>query len=109
RIRDENNFYYFVIRNNGDYTIGKLKDGEFQPFFAEGWRSGSAIIPGGQVNHVQADCQGNALRLYVNDVLLGEASDSDFISGYSGLVAASLDEQTYEVLFDNFRTTKPGE
>lgn len=107
RIRDENNFYYFVIRNNGDYTIGKLKDGEFQSFFAEGWRS-SAFLPGGQVNHMQADCQGSALRLYVNDVLLGEATDSDFTSGYSGLVAASLDEKTYEVLFDNFITSKPG-
>lgn len=67
------------------------------------------MLPGGQVNRLQADCEGSSLRLYVNDVLLGEATDSDFTSGFSGLVAASLDEQTYEVLFDNFRTSKPGE
>jgi hypothetical protein len=109
RILDENNFYYFLIRNNGDYAIGKFKDGEFRSFFAEGWRQSNAVFSDSQANRLQADCDGSSLRLYVNGNLLGEATDSDFTSGFSGLVAASLDEQAYEVLFDNFLTSKQGE
>ena len=34
--QDEQNFYYFVIQGNGDYTIGKYKNAEFQSLFSEG-------------------------------------------------------------------------
>jgi serine/threonine protein kinase len=108
RIQDERNFYYFVIRNNGDYTIGKYRDAEFQSLFPEGWRQSSAIKTGDQINRLKADCTGNLLRFYVDNILLGEVTDSDFNSGLSGLVAASLDDEAYEVLFDNFLITKPG-
>jgi hypothetical protein len=107
--QDERNFYYFVIKDNGEYTIGKYRDAVPQSLLPEGWRQSSAILTGGQTNRLQADCEGNTLRLYVNDTLLDEATDPDLTSGFYGLVAASLDGQVYEVVFDNFLTTKPGE
>jgi hypothetical protein len=43
----------------------------------------------------------------VNDVLLEEVTDRDFASGYSGLLAASLDTQGFEALFNDFLVTGP--
>lgn len=96
-----------MIQGNGDYTIGKYKNAEFQSLFSEGWRESNAINQGNQINRLKADCAGNTLRLYVNNALLDEVTDTDFTSGFSGLLAASLDSQGFEVLFKNFRITEP--
>ena len=56
------------------------------------------VNQGDQTNRLRADCTGSRLRLYVNNVLLGEATDADFDSGFSGIVAASLDAQGFEVV-----------
>jgi len=106
RIQDDQNFYYFVIQSNGEYTIGKYKNNEFHSFFAEGWRHSNAINTGNQTNRLQADCLGNTLRLYVNNVRLDEVADPDFTAGFSGILAAALDDQDFEVRFDNFLVTK---
>jgi serine/threonine protein kinase len=107
RIRDDQNFYYFVIRNNGEYTIGKYKNAEFQSLLTEGWKQNQAVKPGTQTNQIRADCSSETLRLYVNNVLLDEVTDTDFSSGFSGILAASLDSQGFEVLFNKFLITEP--
>jgi serine/threonine protein kinase len=104
RIRDNQNFYYFVIQTNGEYSIGKNKDGVPQPL--DGWRGSTAIHQGNQTNRLRADCVGNTLRFYVNDVMLAEVTDTDFNSGFNGLVANAVDAPGFEVVFDNFRITK---
>jgi hypothetical protein len=109
RIQDDRNFYYFVIRSSGDYTIGKYKNAEFQSLFLEGWRQSDAINQGSQANRLKAECMGNTLRFHVNDVMLAEVNDTDFSSGFSGIVAAALDTQGFEVIFNNFLITKPGQ
>jgi serine/threonine-protein kinase len=105
RIQDNQDFYYFVVRSNGDYTIGKYKNAEFQSLFVEGWRQGAAS-GGGQASRLAAECAGNLLRLYVNNILLGETRDSDFASGFSGVIAAALSEQGFEARFNNFLITQ---
>jgi serine/threonine protein kinase len=109
RIQEDQSFYYFVIRSNGDYTIGKYKNAQFQPLFSEGWRRSDAINQGMQTNRLRADCAGNTLRFSVNNVLLGEATDTDFISGFSGMIIAALDSQGFEVIFNNFLITESGQ
>lgn len=104
RIRDEQNFYYFVIQSDGEYAIGKKKNGQFLSFFTERMES-NAVKQGNQTNRLQADCTGNTLRFYVNDVKLAEVTDTEFSSGFSGLVAVALDTQGLEVIFNNFLIT----
>lgn len=104
RIRDDQNFYYFVIQSDGEYAIGKKKNGEFLSFFTERMES-DAVKQGNQTNRLRADCTGNTLRFYVNDVKLAEVTDTDFLSGFSGLVAVALDTQGLEVIFNNFLIT----
>ncbi len=106
RIQNDQNFYYFVIRSNGDYNIGKYKKAIFYPLFSENWAHSDAIHQGTQTNRLKVECVENTLRLYANNVLLGEVSDTDFTSGFSGMVAAALDIQNFEVTFSNFLITK---
>jgi serine/threonine protein kinase len=103
RIQDNQNFYYFIVQNNGMFAIGKSNNGVLQPL-AE-WTASSAIHQGNQTNRLRADCFENTLRFYANDVLLGTVSDADFTSGYSGIIANALDAQGFEVVFDNFQIT----
>lgn len=107
RIQDAQSFYYFVIRDDGAFVMGKYQNGEFQPFFPAGWQQSYDILQGGQANHLRADCIGNTLRFYVNDALLAEVADTDLTSGMAGITAGSLDDQGFEVMFDNFRVTEP--
>jgi serine/threonine-protein kinase len=109
RIQDTQDFYYFVIRTNGDFRIGKYKNAEHQSLFPEDWRQSDAIHQGDQANRLKADCVGNTLRFSVNDVMLGEVNDTDFTSGFSGIVAAALDAPGFEVRFNDFLITKPGQ
>jgi serine/threonine protein kinase len=109
RIQDSQNFYYFVIRNDGGYAIGKYKGAEFQSLFPEGWRQSDAINQGNQTNRLKADCFGDTLRFYANGVMLGEVNDTDLSSGFSGILAAALDTRGFEVTFNNFLVTKPGQ
>jgi len=104
RIQDDQNFYYFVIRSNGEYTFGKYKDAGFLPFFD--WTQSDAINKGRQTNRLKADCTGNTLRFSVNGVPLGEATEADFISGYSGILVGALDAGGFEVRFNNYLITK---
>jgi len=109
RIQEDQSFYYFVVRSNGEYTIGKHQNDSFPSFFSDGWRRSDAIHPGTQTNQLRADCMGSTLRFYVNDVLLGEATDPNFVSGLNGLIVAALDPQGFEVVFNNFQITAPSQ
>jgi len=107
RIQKDGSFYYFIVQNNGVFAIGKIKDEVLHPLVE--WTANNAIRQGNQTNRLRADCDGSALRFYVNDVFLGEANDSDFTSGYSGLIANALDTQGFEVVFNNFQITEPNQ
>lgn len=106
RIQDDQNFYYFVIQSNSNYNIGKYKNAEFQPLLSGAWMRSAAINQGNQANRLRADCSGNRLKFYANDILLGEVIDTDFTSGFSGILAANLDSGRFEVIFNNFLITE---
>jgi hypothetical protein len=105
RVQDDQNFYYFVVRNSGEYTIGKYRNGGFQSL-TQGWRQSDSIHTNSEPNRIQADCDANRLRMSVNGVLLDEVTDPDFKSGYGGILSASLDTRRFEVLFNNFLVTE---
>ena len=105
RMQDDQNFYYFLIQPNGSFTIGKYKNGEFLSLIPTGWRESDVIAQGDGINRIKADCTGSTLRLYVNETLLDETTDTDFTSGFSGVVVAALDDRSFEVVFNNFLIT----
>jgi hypothetical protein len=109
RVKDTDNFYYFIISSDGFYAIGKFKDGEDILLGSEEMQEDSegVINQGLADNHVRADCIGETLTLYANGTKLFETTDSDFTEGAFGLIAGSYEDVPITVFFDNFVVTKP--
>lgn len=108
RFQDNENYYGFMISNDGYYGIYKMIDGKMVMSSAEGnMNFNEAIRQGGVVNHIQAVCADNILSLTVNDVLLAEVQDDSFSAGQIGLIAGAYDTPGVKVLFDNLQVTQP--
>ena len=73
RIQDAENYYYFIIRPDGYFTIGKYQAGSFFALTPGGWTYHAAIQSGDAANLLQAECVGDELRFFANGELLGEA------------------------------------
>jgi hypothetical protein len=102
------NFYEFIISSDGYAGIVLVTessqqvistDGQLQPF--------DAIRQGNLSNHIQAECFGNLLTLYVNGEVFASVTDSTLTGGDVGLLASTYDEGGLDMLFDNFIVTMP--
>jgi hypothetical protein len=107
RMKNDQNFYFFIISADGYYGIGKVKAGEWSLLSSEQMQPNAAILTGAQVNHVRADCIGNLLILYVNNLLVSSALDTDFTSGDVGVLAGAFATPGADVYFENFVVHKP--
>jgi hypothetical protein len=92
--------YYFRISGTGSGSIIKV-EGDEQTNLVD-WDENRAINPGRDDNQIVAVCVGEYLALYVNDELIGEATDDAFSRGFVGLTAGGFeDESDVEIAFDN--------
>jgi hypothetical protein len=108
RFTDNNNFYGFLVTHDGYYGIFKMLDGQMVLTRNKtNLDYSEAIRQGGVVNHVSAECNGNVLKLTVNDTLLSEIQDSSFSTGQIGLIAGAYETAGVQVLFDNLKVTQP--
>ena len=108
RFTDNEHFYGFLISNDGYYGIFKMQDGQLvlaDP--SGGLKYSEAIRQGGVVNHIQAVCQGDILKLSVNDQLLAEVQDSSYTEGQTGLVVGAYETAGVEIFFDNLKVYQP--
>jgi hypothetical protein len=107
RLKDNQNFYFFVISADGQYGIGKVKDGQVSLLSGEKMQPNDSILTGSQVNRLRADCLGNVLMIYVNGTYITSVTDNDFTSGDVGILAGTFDQPGTDVYFDNFVVFKP--
>ncbi len=107
RLKDDKNFYFFVISADGYYGIGKMKDGQTSLLTGKDMQPHTSILTGSQINRIRADCIGNLLILYVNNILVTSVKDEDFDSGDVGILAGSFDQPGADIYFDNFVVYKP--
>jgi hypothetical protein len=107
RWRDSNNYYFMVISSDGYYGIGKVTNGNQSLLGNEKMPPSDVINQGLTTNHLQADCLGDELSLYVNGQHLATVNDSAFESGDVGLLAGTFTETGSEVMFSNFIVIKP--
>jgi hypothetical protein len=78
RFVDTRNYYYVSVRANGQISLRKVVDG---------WVTVLGSVPfvaGSQPMYLRLEVVGTKLRVYVNDVLLLERSDTTFTHGSSG-------------------------
>ena len=110
RYQNEENFYAFMVSGDGYFAIGKYQtgsetvtyltpDAQFQP--------SDAINVGVASNELRVSCIGNQLSMEVNGIPLLSVTDPTFVTGDIGLAAATLQQGTTIVEFDNVRVTIP--
>jgi 3-keto-disaccharide hydrolase len=107
RVRDNENYYFFLISADGFQVIGRVLKGEPQFISADVMQPEEAVVQGYESNHLRAACVGQELTLTVNGSLVAQASDDSLPDGDVGLTAGSYVEGGVEVVFDNFKVTQP--
>jgi hypothetical protein len=97
--QDDKNFYIYSVDGEGRYGLDVYKDDE--PITLIEWTESSAIKPAGELNTLRIETTGDTIRLFVNDELLDEVSDSTIANGKAALVVNTFDEPNVTVKFDN--------
>ena len=97
--QDDKNFYIYSIDGEGRYELDVYKNDK--PITLIDWTESSAIKPIGELNTLRVETNGDTIRLYVNDELLDEVSDSTIANGKAALVVNTFDDPNVTVKFDN--------
>jgi hypothetical protein len=101
-------FYEFIITSDGYAGIVRVTDSSQDVISNDGeLQSFDTVIQGNATNRIKAECFGNLLTLYVNDVLLTSVTDTTLASGDVGLLASTYEESGVDIHFDNFLVTIP--
>lgn len=107
RVKDNNNYYFFLISADGYQAIGKVIKGDVRFLSADAMQYSDAIQQGNVTNHLRASCIGDKLTLTVNGKPAGQVTDDSFADGDVGLMAGSYTEGGVQIAFDNFKATQP--
>lgn len=107
RYQDDSNYYAFLVSSDGNYGILRILYGGYAVLNGGELQYSEIISQGKGTNHIRADCIGNQLTLYVNNVLLAQVHDDVFSEGRIGLLASSFEEPGVAILFDNFTAVYP--
>lgn len=108
RYQDSKHFYGFLLSHDGYFGIFKMQNGLLSLADTDsGMKYSATLRQGGTVNHIQAVCQGDILKLSVNGNLLAMMSDNSFNEGQVGLIAGTYATAGAEQFFDNFQVTQP--
>ena len=100
-------YYFFLISSDGFYGIGLYAGGQAVLLGQSEMQPNSNIKTGLAVNHLRADCSGDALTFYVNGFQVASAQDATLRSGDVGLLAGTFSGLGVDVIFDNFVVLKP--
>jgi hypothetical protein len=97
--QDDKNFYIYSVDGEGRYELDVYKDDK--PITLIPWTESAAIKPASERNTLRVETSGDTIRLYVNDKLLDEVSDSTIANGKAALVVNTFDDPNVTVTFDN--------
>ena len=108
RMEDPESFYRFEITGNGMYIIERHDPGAQWVRFVDEWRDTAAINQGLNANNrLKVVARGPAMTFYVNDILVGEISDSQYSNGNIAFDAGTFGRPQLRVAFDNVVITPP--
>ncbi len=107
RYQDIENFYAASISSDGFYGLIRVAGNEFGYVGMDAMQGSDVVKLGSESNHIRLDCVGNTLTLYLNGEMVASATDSSFTHGDVGLYAGTFDTPGIDILFDNFKVSKP--
>jgi len=102
--QDANNFTALEISEDGYYSIWKYENDEYVVLVE--WTYDNTIAAGGPYT-MAAYCGPDRLALAVNDTLLTETVDPNYLPGSVGLAAGCWDNPNLELGFENFYILQP--
>lgn len=101
---NEGDGYLFLIQGDGFFAIMRSQGRALTKLVD--WQSSDAINRGVAKNHLRAVCAGDYLAFYINNQLVGEATDDTYQSGQVGLTASSADVLGVKIDFDNLQVSE---
>ncbi len=96
--QDSDNFYALSVSEDGYYAIYKYVSGDYQEVVSFTFTD---LIDQGEPATITATCADGTLSLAYNDILMAEAEDTSFRSGYIGLFVSTWDAPNLTVGFDD--------
>lgn len=103
-LHDAENFTGMEISEDGYYIIYKYVNDEY--FTLVDWGYSEVVAAGGPFT-LAGYCGPDRLALAVNDTLLAETSDPDYVAGQVGLVVGTYENPALIVDFDDFTILNP--
>ncbi len=108
RYQDLDNFYMFRINGYGSYSAAKVVNNEFTFFGEKNWfYNPDPMRPPGNVNTLRADCIGETLTFYINDIQVMQVTDPDLSQGTYGVVLGTIKTDYAKVRYDAFLVEQP--
>ncbi len=100
-------YYFFIVTHDGFYGIGMFKSGKTSLLGQSEMQTNAIINRGTNINHLRADCVGDALTFYVNGKQVAAVKDSTLTHGDVGLLSGAFSQPGVDVIFDNFAAVQP--
>lgn len=103
-LQDVDNFTVLEISEDGYYSIWKYENNEFISLLE--WTYSERVAAGGPFT-LAAYCGPDRLALALNDTLLAETTDPNYVPGRVGVAAGCYENPGISVGFDNFIIMRP--
>lgn len=104
---DGKDYYFFIITSDGYYGMGLFQNGQATLLGQSEMLPSASINKGLAINHLRADCTGNAFTFYVNGTQIAQVQDSTLASGDIGIIAGTFGAPGVDIIFDNFVVLQP--
>ena len=107
RYQDQEHFYLLFISSDGYYGIARYSEDSYTLIGSEQLQYDSVIIREKQEYRLKADCDGDRLTLFVDDLRLKSVRDDAYTEGDVGVFAGVYAEPGVDILFDDFLVSQP--
>ncbi len=104
RKADSDNFYAFLIANDGTFITEALVNNEWRTL--TDWQPSDAIHPG-EWNRLAIQSEGTQFTFFINGTLVAEVKDNSIASGQPGVAVSMYDPVQVTAEFDNFAIWAP--
>ena len=95
------NSYRLAISQVGQWYLAKFKSGALS--WINPWSPSASLNQGfDKTNNLKVVCSGQSIEVFINGVSHGVFTDSDFTSGYAGVLGYDQPNYTNTFIFDNF-------
>lgn len=101
RDEGENDFYIFNIRNDGNYFLDVVRNGEW--IFIIDWQFSPFIKLDDEINSLMVEMIDDRINLGVNGQILSSTRDKKLSSGYVGLSLRNIENLYAEARFRDYR------